>query len=215
MSRRCSVCLHARISAINEPLRASNRAPIVRIAAEFGITETIADLVSGGQRSAASLDWPALSYAHTAALRTRLAELYAPATANRHLAALRGVLRECWRLGYPCADRYQRVADLPPVRGSRLRGRAFGEGEVRALFSDCAEDRSPAQGNRERLAHLPEGTRSDHRLAHGPRVRSWAAVLARPPLGTPGTAASLIGAGRPGDRPPPGVERQRQQLFAP
>jgi hypothetical protein len=38
MSRRCSVCIQARIGAINERLRASNRAPIVRIAAEFGIT---------------------------------------------------------------------------------------------------------------------------------------------------------------------------------
>src|SRR6266542_1217765 len=73
---------------------------------------TIARLASGGQHSAASLDWLALSYAHTAALRTRLAELYAPATGNRHLAALRGVLRECWRLGYLGADQYQRIADL-------------------------------------------------------------------------------------------------------
>ncbi len=46
-----------------------------------------------------SMPWERLRYQHTAALRTWLAGRYAPATANRHLAALRGVLREAWRLG--------------------------------------------------------------------------------------------------------------------
>ena len=56
---------------------------------------------------------------------------YAPTTANRHLAALRGVLRECWRLGYVGVEDYQRAADLPAIRGSRLpRGRALQSGEL-------------------------------------------------------------------------------------
>jgi hypothetical protein len=74
--------------------------------------ETIASLLTGGQATAASLAWGALRYQHTAAVRAVVAERYAPATANKLLAALRGVLQEAWRLGDLEAEAYQRVADL-------------------------------------------------------------------------------------------------------
>jgi site-specific recombinase XerD len=107
--------------------------------------ETIAHLLSGGQATAASLAWGALRYQHTAAVRSAVAERYAPATANKLLAALRGVLHEAWRLGDLEAEAYQRAADLPTVRGQRLpRGRALAMGELRALFQVCQVDRTPA-----------------------------------------------------------------------
>jgi len=60
-------------------------------------------------------------------------------------AALRGVLREAWRLGYVGADDFHRAVDLPPVRGTTLpRGRALPPGELRALFGVIAEDARPA-----------------------------------------------------------------------
>src|SRR6202171_3414027 len=96
--------------------------------------DAIAALLSDDRCDAWSLDWPQLRYRHTTAVRALLADgRYAPSTANRHLAALRGVLKECWRLGYVTAEDFQRASDLEPVRGSRLpRGRALQPGEVRA-----------------------------------------------------------------------------------
>jgi len=66
------------------------------------------------------------------------------ATANQHLSALRGVLKECWRLGTVTAEDYHRAADVPTVRGSVLpRGRALRQGELRAVFGACQDDPSP------------------------------------------------------------------------
>ena len=53
---------------------------------------TIASLVSPAATEL-TLPWHLLDYAHTSAIRAKLAERFAPATANRMLAAMRGVLR--------------------------------------------------------------------------------------------------------------------------
>jgi integrase len=88
--------------------------------------------------------WERLSYAHVAALRARLIEHYAPATSNRMLAALRGVLLACRRLGLISADQQAQLCDVPPVRGtSRPRGRMLPPDERAALFRACAADPSP------------------------------------------------------------------------
>ncbi|HEV2122002.1 MAG TPA: integrase, partial [Chloroflexota bacterium] len=68
--------------------------------------DTIARLLSGGTHDATSLAWPSLRYQHTQAVRAALADRYAPSTANKHLAALRGVLQEAWRLGLVPAEEY-------------------------------------------------------------------------------------------------------------
>ncbi len=107
--------------------------------------DTVARLVTGGACNALSLDWAQLRYAHCQAIRTRLAETYSPATANKTLAALRGVLREAWRLGLMSAEAHARAVDLEPVHGSRLpRGRALSRGELLALVAACQADQSPA-----------------------------------------------------------------------
>jgi len=82
---------------------------------------------------------------HTQAVRSKLADQYEPATANKMLSALRGVLKEAWRLGQVDAENYHRAVDLPSVRGeSPLRGRALTAGELRKIAAVCAEDESPA-----------------------------------------------------------------------
>lgn len=107
--------------------------------------EAIAKLVSGGLVGSQGLSWSKLRYPHTAAIRSALAEQHAPATANRMLAALRGVLKEAWKLGQMSAEEYHRAVELAPVKGSTLpRGRALSEGELRSLFSVCIANKIAA-----------------------------------------------------------------------
>ncbi len=97
-----------------------------------------------GCRDAASCPWHELRHQHVAALRAVLAERYAPASANKALAAIRGVLRAAWRLELIPTESYHRAIDVPLVRGARLpAGRALEPAEIRALFSACA-DGTPA-----------------------------------------------------------------------
>jgi site-specific recombinase XerC len=107
--------------------------------------DTVAAILTSNRCDKQSSDWSALRYQHTAAVRSVLADLYAPATANKMLAALRGVLREAWRLGLVSAEEYHRAADLPSVRGTTApRGRALAEDELAQLFARCVLDKSPA-----------------------------------------------------------------------
>lgn len=96
----------------------------------------LASLVGGADAEA--FPWHRLRYAHTQAMRAKIAERYAPTTASKILCALRGVLGESFRLGLMSAEDRLRASDLPSVRGSRLpRGRALSAGELRALFRAC------------------------------------------------------------------------------
>ena len=110
----------------------------------------IARIASGGRADAVELDWTALGYAECQAIRAELASRYAPATANRHLSALRGVRRECFRLGLISAEELARSADLAGVRGERLpAGRHVSSLELLALFQSCASDPRVASGARD------------------------------------------------------------------
>jgi site-specific recombinase XerD len=107
--------------------------------------DLVAGLLTDGRADALTLPWAQLRYQHTQAVRSRLAERYRPATVNKTLAAVRGVLKEAWRLNLMPADDYHRAVDLRGVSSHTLpRGRALSTGEIRALFVTCAEDRSPA-----------------------------------------------------------------------
>lgn len=103
----------------------------------------IAGLLSGGSADADTLPWGQLRYHHTQAVRGYLAETFAPATANRMLAALRGVLTEAWRLGQMSAEDLHRATDLTAVRGERPpAGRHLSRAEIAAVLAGC--DRTPA-----------------------------------------------------------------------
>ena len=127
----------------------------------------IASWLSAGGADIDTLPWASLRFTHTTAVRAALARAvsesrYAPATANKHLAALRGALKAAWRLGLMSTEDYMRAVDLRPVPGSRLpAGRDLDQGELAALLEACAAHGGPA-GTRDAavisLAYL-SGTR--------------------------------------------------------
>jgi len=96
---------------------------------QAGALATVADIlgnvpgtgIEGERRSpygdVLAVPWHQLHYQHMQAIRTQLAQRYAPATANRILAALRGVLKEAWRLGLMDAETYHAAVDVQAVRG--------------------------------------------------------------------------------------------------
>ena len=121
--------------------------------------EKIARIVSAERATAHNLPWHELRYQHTTALRAILTDRtygkegdkpYAPATANKMLSALRGVLKECWRLGYITAEERERACDIAPIKGSTIpKGREIPAGERKALFDAFAEDEKPVRGARD------------------------------------------------------------------
>jgi site-specific recombinase XerD len=90
--------------------------------------------------------WHLLRYQHTQAIWQRLHDSgMKPATVKKYLSALRGVLRECRRLGYMTFNDNAAATELPKVRGESLpAGRSLSQTEVTALLTTCAQDRSIA-----------------------------------------------------------------------
>ncbi|MEZ4278194.1 MAG: tyrosine-type recombinase/integrase [Myxococcota bacterium] len=107
--------------------------------------DKLADWASAGRCGAHDLPWHLLELEHTAALRTRLGATLAPATANKHMAALRGVLRQCWLQGSLTQETFRRVTDLPPLRGdSPRRSPGLRAEEFERLTRVCIDDDKPS-----------------------------------------------------------------------
>ena len=106
--------------------------------AQTGMTSALKRVAELVGSTPDELPWHQLRHSHVAALRTRLAELYAPATCNKMLSAIRGVVRQAWLLGLCTSEDAQLVAAVKNVRGSRLpAGRALTRAELVALFEAC------------------------------------------------------------------------------
>lgn len=106
--------------------------------------------VEGGF-GARELAWAKLDAGDVKEIRAELVSKLAPATVNKALAGLRGVLRVCWSLGLMDSDSYQRATDVKRVRAKRvlLRGRALEPRELRALVAACRKNPSRATGMRD------------------------------------------------------------------
>jgi integrase/recombinase XerD len=107
--------------------------------------DLVATMLTSGAADAQTLDWSAVRYQHAQAVRSGLAERYKPATVNKALSGLRGVLREAWRLGLVTSENYRRAADLEAVKGESLPpGRALTSGELKSLLGACSADETAA-----------------------------------------------------------------------
>ena len=119
----------------------------------------LARMASGGRLDPEALPWHQLRYQHTQAIRQRLVETVSertekalsPASVNKALPALRGVLREAWRLGLMSAEDLARPTDLAPVRGSsrweRAAALSFGGSRPRRSCG-CARSAAARPGSR-------------------------------------------------------------------
>lgn len=101
--------------------------------------------------AAACLPWADLQPGQAGVLRERLqGKGYAPATVNRALAAMRGVVRQTWAAGDIDADRRERILhNLAGVAGTRQpRGRHLSDEVRAAIYHACRKDDS-ALGRRD------------------------------------------------------------------
>ena len=102
-----------------------------------------AEVLTGGLATSGLLvAWPQVRYQHITAMRSLLIDSgRKPATVNHVLAAVRGTLREAWRLGFIDAEALARVTDVKNVPSSTLpAGRHVDGGEVAALFRACGDE---------------------------------------------------------------------------
>lgn len=119
--------------------------------------DIIAGMIATGV-TADAFPWHQIRFQHAAAIRARLAEQYAPATSNKILAALRGVLKRAFALGLIGAEDYERVRHVESIKGVRIpRGRALPRGELLALFGVCDPTKSGGARNAALLAILYGG----------------------------------------------------------
>lgn len=105
-----------------------------------GALDAIARIASENMVDRLTLNWGALTFAETSAIRAELSSRYAPATANKMLSALRGTLKNAWRLGQMDVETYQRAADLKRVTGQTIpAGRAVAGDELTTLLTICGD----------------------------------------------------------------------------
>ncbi|MBB5139601.1 site-specific recombinase XerD [Thermocatellispora tengchongensis] len=112
-----------------------------------GCLDRIARVLTGDESATgAGQPWHLLRYEHTVRIRAILTEQgWSPAHVNKHLVALRRVLREAWRLGRMSAEDYQRAADLPTMAHTRLPAGSHVPPEVvGAALEVCERDETPA-----------------------------------------------------------------------
>ena len=112
-------------------------------AAMLSSLRIVARLLTGREVDPRTVPWTEVRYAHVQEVRNKLSlDGYSWASTNRHLLALRGIAKECWRLGLVPQDVYLRIAEVESLKSDqRETGRALSADELTRLFAVC--DDSP------------------------------------------------------------------------
>lgn len=137
----------------------------------------VARVVGKDDATYENIPWWALRPEHTTTIRARLIRAYGASTARLTLAALKGVLRQCFVLGYVDGDRFHRVTAWKAVLGGdeAPAGRMLKDEEIARVRAACARRGAfeaaldealfaaaiTAGLRREELARLPIGALSD------------------------------------------------------
>lgn len=108
----------------------------------LGCLRTLARMLDGAEATEYTVAWDRVGYERASALREQCtAGDWSPSTINKHLSALRGVVKECWRLGLIDVETAQRVREIESVDSSRVpAGRALTADEIEALLYACQDD---------------------------------------------------------------------------
>lgn len=105
----------------------------------------VARQLSGDAHDRATYPWEQLRYRHLVALRSWLEERYAPATANKILSAVRGVVQACADLDLITQEQARGANKIKGIKASGLvAGRMLTLGEQGKLMAGCGLD--PAGG---------------------------------------------------------------------
>jgi integrase len=130
------------------------------------------------------VNWPTVTQPVMARLRALLLEQgRSPAGVNTVLAVVRGVLRQCWRLGLVSHEQFARATDVKPARGKRVdrKGRALTQGEVLALMDACCSDATPAGARDAALFALALGAGLRRAELSGLTLADWRPATAEEP----------------------------------
>lgn len=112
-----------------------------------GCLDRLAHMLAGDDTiSGEGQPWHLLRYEHTSTLRSAMLDRgWSGSYINKHLAALRRVLQEAWRLDLMAAEDYQRACDLQPVRAHRLpAGQQIDTEALAGALHACDGDDSPS-----------------------------------------------------------------------
>lgn len=107
--------------------------------------DTIADLL--GYPDWRECPWQDIRFQHAALIRSELQNEYAASTVNKILSALRGTLKNAWKLGHVDAETYHKAASVENVKAEtpdQAAGRHVSFGEFQALMTACMSDETPA-----------------------------------------------------------------------
>ncbi len=113
------------------------RAPRSRDEARRAL-DTIAAVLTQGQATADTLAWHLLRDEHVGAIRAALGDRHSPSENARMLAALRGVLKHCRRLGLISEEAY-RLGHAAAAQAHHV-----SRGELRSVFESCTDEETPS-----------------------------------------------------------------------